>query len=105
MGVDYYECNKCGFGFRDDSEYCVYCDCGAHFCSKDCANPTYETRIEKLKEFGSERDYEYEACISCCVCNNEHCTDYALLQFLLGHFNISIDEAKELYFKANPKKE
>ena len=95
MGVDYYECNKCGRGFRDDSDYCVYCDCGNHFCNEKCAQPEYEAR--------EEDDDAWQQCVSCIVCRNEHCTDYALLEFLLKHFSISKKDAEKLYFKANPR--
>lgn len=95
MGVDYYECNKCGCGFRDDSDYCIYCSCGSHFCDESCADPVYN-ETERKQGYYLEPE-------SCCVCRNEHCTDYGLLQFLLGHFNISRGDAEKLYFEANPK--
>lgn len=93
MGVDYYQCNFCDTGFRDDSDYCVYCNCGAHYCCKNCAKPKYE-----LIEDG---DDSYEQCISCVVCRNQHCTDYALLMFLLEHFSLSKEKAIEMYFEKN----
>ena len=36
MGVDYYQCQSCDTGYRDDSDYACYCDCGGNFCHKDC---------------------------------------------------------------------
>jgi hypothetical protein len=95
MGVDYYECHKCGFGFRDDSDYCIYCGCGAHFCSKECADPKYET------VYCEKYDKDYEECISCVVCRNQHCTDYALLKFLLDHFSLTKETALQMYFEKN----
>ena len=64
MGVDYYECHKCGRGFRDDSNYCIYCGCGAHFCNDICAQPKYETVEE------TDDDDSYEECVSCVICRN-----------------------------------
>lgn len=95
MGVDYYECHKCGRGFRDDSDYCIYCGCGAHFCNDICAQPKYETVEE------TDDDDSYEECVSCVICRNQHCTDYALLQFLLEHFSLTKEKALEMYFEKN----
>lgn len=94
MGVDYYACNFCNTGFRDDSEYCVYCGCGAHFCCEDCAKPKYELVKDKY-------GYEYKECVSCVVCRNQYCTDHALLKFLLEHFSLSKEKALEMYFDKN----
>jgi uncharacterized C2H2 Zn-finger protein len=99
MGVDYFECHKCGFGFRDDSDYCVYCGCSAHFCSKNCAKPIFE------KVCCDGDDYEYDECVSCCVCRVEHCTTEGLLNFLLEHFSLTKDKAEELYYEHQKSKQ
>ncbi len=98
MGVDYYQCHKCRTGFRDDSDYTIYCECGAQFCSKTCADPEFTWIPE-----GDDPDFQYEQCISCCICRVEHCSQYALLNFLLEHLNLTYEQAEKLYFEKNKK--
>lgn len=97
MSVDYYQCHKCRTGFRDDSPYCIYCECGAQFCSGECAEPVLEWVPD------GDPDDQYEQCVSCCVCRTEHCTQYTLLNFLLEQLNLTYEEAKKLYFEKNKK--
>jgi hypothetical protein len=96
MGVDYYECHSCSHGFRDDSEYVFYCECGSHFCSVKCGEPTnYGEWNDDTESNRINNDEE----ITCVVCREEVFTDYALLQGLLKHFNIDREQAIELVRK------
>lgn len=100
MGVDYYECDACGLGYRDDSNYIAYCECGQQFCSKQCAklknskaydqdDPDFDhnlfVRLDKLK------------LVTCCICRKERHTTYVLLNALLKHYNLSIEDAEKIW--------
>ena len=99
MGVDYYECDKCSFGFRDDDERVIWCEsCCAKFCSKECAKPVMELNTAKMEEVPEDYE-EYEVCVECCVCRKEHCSDDALLSFLLKHLELDREQAEKLYFE------
>lgn len=37
MGVDWYACKNCENTFPDCGDY-VYCECGEHWCSDECAS-------------------------------------------------------------------
>lgn len=96
MGVDYFECDNCSLGFRDDSDYCVWCECGAKFHSKECG---------KLDNYGEWNDDEQtnridlDKDITCVCCRKEHATDYMLLQALLEHYHITRAQAVAIWKK------
>lgn len=77
MGVDYYVCHRCDTTFPDCSSHCIWCDCGGHFCSAECANQSEDG--------------------SCCLCRSEVVRDRDLLLFLLKHYQITYEQAMELY--------
>jgi putative heme degradation protein len=94
MGVDYYQCANCNRGFRDDSEYCAYCECGNCFCSKECG------KLENYGDWSEEDDthrIDLEADITCVICRHEAYTDYTLLESLLKHFNITREQAVNIW--------
>lgn len=107
MGVDYYECDSCDFGFRDDSEYCAYCECGAKFCSVKCGKlHNYREEYEEVAgddDDDSDHDHyrgdrlEETQPITCVICRKEKHTPYILLQALLKHFNITEKEAVKIW--------
>jgi hypothetical protein len=104
MGVDYFTCQSCNTGYRDDSDYACYCDCGCNYCNNDCG---------KLENFKYE--YDDEDCptgvdyvegshaidrdkpITCIMCRKEAVTDYILLNFLLKHVNMTREQVTKLY--------
>ncbi len=104
MGVDYYQCDHCSFGFRDDSDYCVWCDCGAKFCHADCGvltNFHYE-----YDEGDPERGNAIikGVPITCVLCRLEGANERGLLEALLKHLSITREQAFEIYKKQNDRK-
>lgn len=97
MSVDYSQCDSCKLGYRDDSDWACYCDCGSNFCGAICG------KLKNYKPYNEDEDENYEGQridrsnpITCIVCREEIFTDYGLLQGLLFHFNITRDQAIEL---------
>lgn len=86
MGIDYYSCSYCNSAFPDCSSRCRWCDCGSRFCSPDCA--------KKEETVNDEGDTVGE---TCCMCRKEDANDTDLLNFLLKHFNLTHEQAMELY--------
>jgi hypothetical protein len=107
MGVDYYQCASCNFGFRDDSDYCAYCECGNHFCSKECGKLTNYSVMEEPDEAEGEEKYQLyldgntridlEQPITCVICRNESYTEYTLLEAVLKHFRITREQAINIW--------
>jgi hypothetical protein len=96
MGVDYYQCDKCSFGFRDDSDYCIYCECGAKFCSEECS------KIENYGEWNEDEEtfrIDINKDITCICCRKQHATDEMLFQALLKHFKITRNQAFKIWEK------
>lgn len=92
MGVDYHRCDGCEFGYRDDSEYVVYCDCGGRFCSKECGQlDNYDGSSADGQAIDDSKP------ITCVVCRKEKSTDYVLLQALLRHFDLSLEDAEKIW--------
>jgi hypothetical protein len=87
MGVDFLSCSTCSAGFPDCSYDCCYCSCGECFCSDECA---------MLDD--SNEDVEDDE-TTCCICRGEHCTDRLLINFLLKRFNLTEEQAIDLYKK------
>lgn len=77
MSIDYYDCDSCGKHFSAISWDAVWCECGGSFCSEKCA----------LKQIDG----------SCPLCREEVVRDLDLLFFLLKHYNITREQAVELY--------
>lgn len=98
MGVDYYQCDSCNTGYRDDSEYACCCDCGGIFCSDICGkltNFTYE-----YDENGADGNaIDAAVPITCVLCRFQKATDFGLLEALLKHYNITRADAFEIYKK------
>lgn len=94
MGVSYYECAGCEIGYRDDGEHVCYCDCGSGFHSRECG---------KLQNYGDWNDetessrIDNDRNISCKICRKETENDYVLLRALLKHYNITRDQAFQIY--------
>lgn len=94
MGVDYLQCASCSFGFRDDSDYCAYCECGNSFCSVNCGD------LSNYGEYNDERQthrIDDNVDITCVICRNESFTDYTLLEAVLKHFNITREQAIKIW--------
>lgn len=105
MGVDYLQCNGCQTGYRDDSDYACYCDCGNSFCSKECGKlDNYEVLDEIDEDDPRYQDYVDGEChidkskpITCVVCRYESYTDYVLLEAVIKHFNITKEIAINIW--------
>jgi len=105
MGVDYYQCDGCDTGYRDDSEYACGCDCGGMFCSDICGkltNFTYDFEDEDEDgDPGKGNAIDASAPITCVLCRAERATDFGLLSALLKHYKLTREEAFEIYKKQN----
>lgn len=100
MGVDYYQCDHCVTGYRDDSDYCAWCDCGAKFCHMDCGklvNFHYEYNEDDGQGYAIVKDVP----ITCVLCRLEAANDHGLLKALLKHYGINKEQAFEIYKKQN----
>lgn len=112
MGVDYYTCHGCNIGYRDDSPSACYCDCGNNFCNKDCGKlDNYEEILEEPDENSLNyqdwidvnwRIYK-DMPITCVICRNEKFTNYSLLCAVLKHFNITRDQAINIWRENNER--
>lgn len=94
MGVDFYTCANCGDTFPDCSYYFSCYICYHHFCSNECGD-------RKVEENPRDPDGSlgYEEITTCKLCRKEDATDHQLLNFLLGHFKLTREQAMELYRK------
>lgn len=108
MGVDYLQCDSCQRGYRDDSDYACYCDCGNSFCHKDCGKLNnyldWATREEPEEDDPDYQDYLDGVCrivksqpVTCVICRYEQYTDYILFESLLKHFKITRDQAIDIW--------
>lgn len=102
MGVSYYECDACILGFRDDSDYCAYCECGSKFCSIKCGK--LHNYREEYDEGETEEEDRYRgdrldesSPITCVMCRKEKWTHYMLYQCLLKHFNLTEKEVIKIW--------
>jgi hypothetical protein len=84
MGVDFYTCAHCGYNFPDCGDF-FGCECGEHFCDSKCGD--------------RKVDEENEDISTCRLCRKDSATDNNLLHALLAHFNITYDQAMEIYRK------
>lgn len=85
MGVDYYQCASCNTGFRDDSDYCVWCECG---------------KVDNYGEWNDEEEtnrIDLDKDITCVICRQESYTDYTLLESVLKHFKITRKQAIKIW--------
>lgn len=117
MGVDYLQCSGCDRGYRDDSEYCVYCDCGNGFCGLSCGklknyfnphlpdetngkDPEIDEKDPRWAEW-DEGNFAVNAnkSITCVVCRKQHATDEVLLFALLKHYKITRKDAIKIWKK------
>jgi len=104
MGADYYTCDSCNMGYRDDSDFACNCDCGSNFCHKDCGkleNFTYEyddpdcPTGEDYVEGSHHVDEDLP--ITCTICRKEVATDYILLEVLLRKCNLTREQVMEMW--------
>jgi hypothetical protein len=89
MGVDYYTCHNCERNFPDCMKFFTCTGCESHFCSDACGG--------KKVEEESEDGHSYNDLTSCFLCRKEIATEHDLLLFVLKHFNITREQAMELY--------
>jgi hypothetical protein len=80
MGVDFYSCTLCGYGFPDCGDY-VRCDCGRRFCSDECADMAYDENDEG----------------SCIICQKENADDSTLFNFLLTHYKLTREDVMKMW--------
>jgi len=88
MGVDWLACNYCGETFPDCGHFVRCEECGATWCSDECAN---EEGYEYDEETGEQ---------SCKWCREEDFTDSELLKEALSQLGMNREELVEFY-KAN----
>ncbi len=93
MGVDYFTCAICGYNFPDCGEF-VSCDCGEHFCSWDCGRTDYTIYNEK----GEPTEEDGDKC-TCVICRKEDANNDILFEALLKHFNLTREQALEIWEK------
>ena len=91
MGVDYYTCAACDETFADCSYYFTCSECETMFCSDKCGGK----QIVKTDPDGKR----YNDDTSCVMCRKEDAKPYKLLSFILAHFNMTYDQAMDLYRK------
>ncbi|HVI40874.1 MAG TPA: hypothetical protein VM577_09455 [Anaerovoracaceae bacterium] len=89
MGVDFYSCAQCGECFPDCGPYFTCSSCEQMFCCDECG-------VRKVEQPGEKR---WQDVTSCLLCRKEDVTDSTLLYFVLNKFNLSYEEAVELYKK------
>lgn len=105
MGVDYYQCAGCTIGFRDDSDYCAWCECGNCFCNVKCGKLENYQVLDELDEddpryddyVNGEHRIDMSKDITCVICRNESYTDYTLLEAVCKHFRITRDQAVNIW--------
>lgn len=96
MSVDYLICRYCGDTFADCSSRAVYCDCGIHWCSLECASMSGYDKPEKCDNCG-EDDY-CDNCIveelesSCGHCRKEIVSDNEILNYCLNALNTTKED-------------
>lgn len=107
MGVDYYQCDSCNLGYRDDSDTACSCDCGSMFCRHKCGKLENWAEMEEPEE----DDPKYQAWLNgncridmdkpttCVICRKEKENDRVLLYALFEHYGITRDQAFEIYKK------
>lgn len=105
MGVDYYKCDSCDIGYRDDDESGCFCDCGGSFCSAQCGKLENFTYDYDEGEDDSSQGNGYALIkgvpITCVLCRLVKATDFGLLNALLKHYGITRERAFEIYKKEN----
>lgn len=108
MSRDYRECAKCNLGI--DSEFGAWCECGNFFCSTGCGSvdnyqDSYDEEEEDSYDFDESLIHrkDKKTPITCCICREEHFTDYILLNGLLEKLNLTREDAISLLKKTNRK--
>lgn len=108
MGVSYFTCDGCNIGYRDDSDFACYCDCGSNFCNKDCGKldnyldpSSYQDLDEEDPLYQDYIDGDYhinkDKQITCVICRNESYTNSTLLDSLMKHFNITKEQVIDIW--------
>jgi hypothetical protein len=93
MGVDFLVCRNCGDTFPDCG-YCVWCECGEHWCSDSCA----EADGYEYKEYEDDDGGIIEE-LTCSYCRKEDFDNNVLLEFALKKLGIDRNELVNLYKK------
>ncbi len=100
MSIDYYKCMNCSASYRADSHYGVECECESIFCSKECG------KLENHQEWNEDEDQEWSELVhrvdkskpcTCILCRKEKYTDSMLLNSLLKRFNITKEQAINIW--------
>lgn len=93
MGADYYTCQNCNVGYRDDDNYCCYCECGGNFCTKNCG------KLENYNHKYDDDSYRIDKNnpITCVLCRKEKYTDYILLQSIYKHYNLTKEDVINIW--------
>ena len=106
MSMDYDDCAVCGHTIcLGNDDYAAYCECGNNFCSVKCG------KVENyhLWKDGDDEDQRYDEWqngsyrddlskeVSCVICRNEKYTEYTLFQAVLKHFDITREQAIEIW--------
>jgi DNA excision repair protein ERCC-4 len=94
MSVDFFPCDHCSQSICDCGDY-VRCNdiCSRHWCDMKCAEADGLKRDEET----CDRDDN-----TCKFCRNEDVEDGPLLEFLLDHFKMTLEEAKALCIASTP---
>jgi hypothetical protein len=93
MSNDFIVCAICGEARPGHYEFYTCELCSNVFCSWDCSE-LYST----LNEDGEPND----DIMDCCICRKDKANDYILLEALLRHFNLTREQALEIWQKEPP---
>lgn len=96
MGVDFYTCANCAYNYPDCGDYFRCSGCEEGFCSDKCGGRQI---IEEESDEEVDDEHYKEELTSCILCRKESVTDNTLLHFLLNKFNLTYEQALELYKK------
>jgi hypothetical protein len=89
MGVRHYNCHTCGRSFPDCVKYFRCFSCNGRFCSDECGGKQVVPHPEDPPDMEEET--------TCVLCRKEQATDSQLLKTLLAHFNITHEQAMDIY--------
>lgn len=94
MSISYYTCAVCDYNFPDCADDIVWCDCGNHFCSDDCAKMI---DVNAPDDDDEEYEEDWEENLQCCICRKEEANDGLLFEALLRHYNITREDALKIW--------
>lgn len=103
----YSTCDACNIDYRDDNDFVCHCDCGSHFCNKDCGkleNYLDPLSLQNLEEgdplyinYINEDYHINDKAITCIICRHEVFDNDSLLDALMKHFNLNKDQVIEIW--------